>query len=239
MVASHTSGIPFLTRKMRLRGPVWAWHSFSSSHKLAFVSFSDKVARQLYYCHLKEQVLMSRCNHKEEIYFLLAAYSLQADLGNYREEVHTGKYFEPQAYFPQWVSLRESFCEYCACSRSYVMLVPNCSHTASPAYTVMIRQNDSVTLNFPQELIALCVSAVCRWQFLLGYVRWAVVLFLSEGMCWCQMNDSSSVAFFQVFYGLKASVVAILCQSNLHSWSSAENYRATMPCVACPLVLAL
>ncbi|XP_031408293.1 FERM domain-containing protein 1 isoform X2 [Meleagris gallopavo] len=64
---------------------------------------SDKVARQLYYCHLKEQVLMSRCNHKEEIYFLLAAYSLQADLGNYREEVHTGKYFEPQAYFPQWI----------------------------------------------------------------------------------------------------------------------------------------
>ncbi|XP_050565686.1 FERM domain-containing protein 1 [Cygnus atratus] len=64
---------------------------------------SDKVARQLYYCHLKEQVLMSRCSHKEEIYFLLAAYSLQADLGNYREEVHTGKYFEPQAYFPQWI----------------------------------------------------------------------------------------------------------------------------------------
>ncbi|XP_049687172.1 FERM domain-containing protein 1 isoform X5 [Accipiter gentilis] len=64
---------------------------------------SDKVARQLYYCHLKEQVLMSRCNHKEEIYFLLAAYSLQADLGNFREKVHAGKYFEPQAYFPQWI----------------------------------------------------------------------------------------------------------------------------------------
>ncbi|XP_064270042.1 FERM domain-containing protein 1 isoform X3 [Passer domesticus] len=63
----------------------------------------DKVARQLYYCHLKEQVLMSHCNHKEEIYFLLAAYSLQADLGNYREKFHAGKYFEPQAYFPQWI----------------------------------------------------------------------------------------------------------------------------------------
>jgi len=73
------------------------------------MSCSDKVARQLYYCHLKEQVLMSRCNHKEEIYFLLAAYSLQADLGNYREKVHAGKYFEPQAYFPQWVSSRGSF----------------------------------------------------------------------------------------------------------------------------------
>ncbi|XP_019382881.1 PREDICTED: FERM domain-containing protein 1 isoform X1 [Gavialis gangeticus] len=64
---------------------------------------SDKVARQLYYYHLKEQVLRSRCTHKEEIYFLLAAYGLQADLGNYREHVHVGRYFEPQAYFPQWV----------------------------------------------------------------------------------------------------------------------------------------
>uniref|UniRef100_K7F688 FERM domain containing 1 n=1 Tax=Pelodiscus sinensis TaxID=13735 RepID=K7F688_PELSI len=64
---------------------------------------SDKAARHLYYCHLKEQVLRSRCSHKEEIYFLLAAYSLQADLGSYAENVHVGKYFEPQAYFPQWI----------------------------------------------------------------------------------------------------------------------------------------
>lgn len=54
---------------------------------------------------------MSHCNHKEEIYFLLAAYGLQADLGNYKEKVHAGKYFEPQAYFPQWVSVRGSFCQ--------------------------------------------------------------------------------------------------------------------------------
>ncbi|XP_075780780.1 FERM domain-containing protein 1 isoform X3 [Pelodiscus sinensis] len=64
---------------------------------------NDKAARHLYYCHLKEQVLRSRCSHKEEIYFLLAAYSLQADLGSYAENVHVGKYFEPQAYFPQWI----------------------------------------------------------------------------------------------------------------------------------------
>ncbi|XP_007071134.2 FERM domain-containing protein 1 [Chelonia mydas] len=64
---------------------------------------SDKAAQHLYYCHLKEQLLRSRCLHKEEIYFLLAAYGLQADLGNYVENVHVGKYFEPQAYFPQWI----------------------------------------------------------------------------------------------------------------------------------------
>lgn len=67
---------------------------------------SDKTARHLYYCHLKERVLRSECTHREEAYFLLAAYGLQADLGNHRELVHVGRYFEPEAYFPQWVRLR-------------------------------------------------------------------------------------------------------------------------------------
>ncbi|XP_058145723.1 FERM domain-containing protein 1 isoform X2 [Dasypus novemcinctus] len=64
---------------------------------------SDKTARHLYYCHLKEKVLRSECVHKEESYFLLAAYSLQADLGDFREAAHVGKYFEPHSYFPQWI----------------------------------------------------------------------------------------------------------------------------------------
>ncbi|XP_053077925.1 FERM domain-containing protein 1 isoform X4 [Acinonyx jubatus] len=64
---------------------------------------SDKTARHLYYCHLKERVLRSECTHREEAYFLLAAYGLQADLGNHRELVHVGRYFEPEAYFPQWI----------------------------------------------------------------------------------------------------------------------------------------
>ncbi|KAM5326543.1 FERM domain-containing protein 1 isoform 1-T2 [Glossophaga mutica] len=64
----------------------------------------DQAARHLYYCHLKEQVLRSQCAHREEAYFLLAAYGLQADLGNYRPAwAHGRRYFEPQAYFPQWI----------------------------------------------------------------------------------------------------------------------------------------
>nr|XP_014352591.1 PREDICTED: FERM domain-containing protein 6-like [Latimeria chalumnae] len=62
----------------------------------------DKTARHLYYCQMKEQVRKSQCVQKEEIYFLLAAYALQAELGNYKKKVHIGKYFEPQDYFPQW-----------------------------------------------------------------------------------------------------------------------------------------
>lgn len=64
---------------------------------------SDKVARYYYYCHLREQVLRSRCAHKEEVYFLLAAYGLQTDMGDYQENLHGGNYFEPQTYFPQWI----------------------------------------------------------------------------------------------------------------------------------------
>nr|XP_037857151.1 FERM domain-containing protein 1 isoform X2 [Chlorocebus sabaeus] len=64
---------------------------------------SDHRARHLYYCHLKERVLRSQCAHREEAYFLLAACALQADLGDHREPAHTGRYFEPHSYFPQWI----------------------------------------------------------------------------------------------------------------------------------------
>ncbi|MGH0169884.1 UNVERIFIED_CONTAM: hypothetical protein FKN15_007890 [Acipenser sinensis] len=72
---------------------------------------SDKTARRHYYYQVKEQVLRSECTHKEEVYFLLAAYALQADLGNYKKNVHLGKYFEPQAYFPQWIITKRG-CDY-------------------------------------------------------------------------------------------------------------------------------
>ncbi|XP_058591909.1 FERM domain-containing protein 1 isoform X2 [Neofelis nebulosa] len=68
----------------------------------------DKTARHLYCCHLKERVLRSECTHREEAYFLPAAYGLQADLGNHRELVHVGRYFEPEAYFPRWVIAKRS-----------------------------------------------------------------------------------------------------------------------------------
>uniref|UniRef100_A0A8C4T9H5 FERM domain-containing protein 6-like n=1 Tax=Erpetoichthys calabaricus TaxID=27687 RepID=A0A8C4T9H5_ERPCA len=72
---------------------------------------SDRTARHLYYCLMKEKVLHSECTHKEEIYFLLAAYALQVDLGNYKKTVHIGKYFEPEAYFPHWIIVKRG-CDY-------------------------------------------------------------------------------------------------------------------------------
>ncbi|XP_062912692.1 FERM domain-containing protein 6 isoform X2 [Mobula hypostoma] len=72
---------------------------------------SDKKARHFYYCQLKEQVLNSSRTSREEAYFLLTAYALQADLGNYKKNVHTGSYFEPRCYFPEWV-IRKRGCEY-------------------------------------------------------------------------------------------------------------------------------
>ncbi|XP_070275253.1 FERM domain-containing protein 1 [Myotis yumanensis] len=67
---------------------------------------STRTGRHLYYCHLRERVLQSQGTHCEEAYFLLAAYALQADLGNHRARAHVGGYFEPQAYFPQWIIAR-------------------------------------------------------------------------------------------------------------------------------------
>ncbi|XP_056401147.1 FERM domain-containing protein 6 [Hyla sarda] len=64
---------------------------------------SDRTARYYYYWHLRKQVLLSQSTAREEAYFLLAAFALQADLGNYKRNKHYGKYFEPEAYFPTWV----------------------------------------------------------------------------------------------------------------------------------------
>ncbi|TNN78214.1 FERM domain-containing protein 6 [Liparis tanakae] len=60
----------------------------------------DRAARYYYYWHLRKQVLLSQCLQREEAYFLLAAFALQADLGNFKRNKHFGKYFEPEAYFP-------------------------------------------------------------------------------------------------------------------------------------------
>ncbi|XP_031207613.1 FERM domain-containing protein 1 [Mastomys coucha] len=45
----------------------------------------------MYFCHLKEQVLRSRCMHREEVNFLLVACGLQADLVNHQESVNVEK----------------------------------------------------------------------------------------------------------------------------------------------------
>ncbi|MGH0183867.1 UNVERIFIED_CONTAM: hypothetical protein FKN15_013267 [Acipenser sinensis] len=63
----------------------------------------DRTARYYYYWHLRKQVLQSQCPQREEAYFLLAAFALQADLGNYKRNKHFGKYFKPEDYFPPWV----------------------------------------------------------------------------------------------------------------------------------------
>lgn len=74
---------------------------------------SDRTARYYYYWHLRKQTLLSQSTVREEAYFLLASYALQADLGNFKKNKHHGKYFDPEAYFPPWV--RWSFDFHCCC----------------------------------------------------------------------------------------------------------------------------
>ncbi|XP_067285686.1 FERM domain-containing protein 6 [Pseudorasbora parva] len=58
-------------------------------------------ARQLYYAELKGKVLRSECFEQEGLYFQLAAYALQADLGDYEERNFA--YFSPLGFFPFWI----------------------------------------------------------------------------------------------------------------------------------------
>ncbi|XP_003471871.1 FERM domain-containing protein 6 isoform X2 [Cavia porcellus] len=99
---------------------------------------SDRAARYYYYWHLRKQVLHSQCVHREEAYFLLAAFALQADLGNFKRNKHYGKYFEPEAYFPSWVVSKRG--------KDYILKhIPNMHKdqfalTASEAYLKYIKE---------------------------------------------------------------------------------------------------
>lgn len=66
---------------------------------------SERKARHLYYSDLRERVLRSECRQQEEVYFQLAGYALQADLGDHPppNKDMTMHYFEPKNYFPPWI----------------------------------------------------------------------------------------------------------------------------------------
>ncbi|XP_010876872.1 FERM domain-containing protein 6 isoform X1 [Esox lucius] len=110
---------------------------------------SDRSARYYYYWQLRKQVLLSQCIQREEAYFLLAAFALQADLGNFKRNKHFGKYFEPEAYFPPWVIAKRG--------RDYILRhIPNMHKdqfalTASEAHLKYIKecaQLDDVTVHY-------------------------------------------------------------------------------------------
>uniref|UniRef100_A0A665X6Q7 FERM domain containing 1 n=1 Tax=Echeneis naucrates TaxID=173247 RepID=A0A665X6Q7_ECHNA len=66
----------------------------------------ERKSRHLYYSDLRERVLRSECRQQEEVYFQLAGYALQADLGDHpppRESTAITAYFEPKNYFPPWI----------------------------------------------------------------------------------------------------------------------------------------
>lgn len=66
----------------------------------------ERRARHLYYSDLRERVLRSECRQQEEVYFQLAGYALQADLGDHplpNKDMKNTHYFEPKKYFPPWI----------------------------------------------------------------------------------------------------------------------------------------
>lgn len=93
--------------------PTWHHVTWNLINRAVRLPCSDRAARYYYYWHLRKQVLLSQCIQREEAYFLLAAFALQADLGNFKRNKHFGKYFEPEAYFPPWVSPERSISTVC------------------------------------------------------------------------------------------------------------------------------
>lgn len=83
-------------------------------------------------------MLHSQCVLREEAFFLLAAFALQADLGNFKRKLHHGDYFEPEAYFPAWVVSKRG--------KDYILKhIPNMHKdqfalTASEAYLKYIKE---------------------------------------------------------------------------------------------------
>ncbi|XP_055032454.2 FERM domain-containing protein 6 [Misgurnus anguillicaudatus] len=59
-------------------------------------------ACKLYYAEIKSRVLGSMCYDHEGLYFQLAAYALQAELGDYKQ----GNIDQPQDFFPLWIIQR-------------------------------------------------------------------------------------------------------------------------------------
>ncbi|XP_066515869.1 FERM domain-containing protein 6 [Hoplias malabaricus] len=66
----------------------------------------ERKVRRLYYADLRERVLRSECRQQEEVYFQLAGYALQADIGDHPPEHNSHRvapYFQPKDYFPPWI----------------------------------------------------------------------------------------------------------------------------------------
>ncbi|XP_026207658.1 FERM domain-containing protein 6-like [Anabas testudineus] len=76
---------------------------------------SSKV-QQLYYTELRQKVLRSQSHHQEALYFQLAAFALQAEVGDLEQREGSDEeerlerkhrhYFLPEDYFPSWLIKR-------------------------------------------------------------------------------------------------------------------------------------
>lgn len=73
-------------------------------------SCRDRTSRNLYYQQLKDNLLNHSQLVSEDQCFVLAAHSLQADIGSYATACKdgTGPAFDPREYFPAWVRVANS-----------------------------------------------------------------------------------------------------------------------------------
>lgn len=71
------------------------------------LSTRQQSTRHLYYLQLRKDVLEGGIYVHEETAMLLASYALQAEVGDYNQNVHGSDYFVPEHYLPQRVNYKK------------------------------------------------------------------------------------------------------------------------------------
>ena len=73
------------------------------------LSTRQQSTRHLYYLQLRKDVLEGGIYVHEETAMLLASYALQAEVGDYNQNVHGSDYFVPEHYLPQRVNYTKKY----------------------------------------------------------------------------------------------------------------------------------
>ena len=64
---------------------------------------SQPKTRYLYYLQLRKNYLNFNIKLNDECYFMYASLALVADFGAFNSNLHSGKYFNINSYFPKWI----------------------------------------------------------------------------------------------------------------------------------------
>lgn len=179
---------------------------------------SERKSRHLYYSDMRERVLRSECRQQEEVYFQLAGYALQADLGDHlppREQTEITRYFEPKDYFPPWVGVHTVAAEFkkalmtcrilkhkCICFRQILIVI-------STIFLLQIIAKRGVNY-------LLCHGPKVHQELWGLSTRDAMLLFIREA---CRLEDVP-VIFYRLQKVMNHFCVSVAANTRMITWVS-------------------